>query len=88
MLTLFPLIQSSEKAAKSDVADDYDRAVRELVFEKRGQPTDRMKSQEELAREERERLEKLEVNQLQSCVLCQSIQVLGLSDNLLVKASF
>ena len=48
----------------SSAADDYDRAVRELVFEKRGQPSDRMKSEEEIAREERERLEKLEVSRL------------------------
>ena len=48
----------------SSAADDYDRAVRELVFEKRGQPSDRMKSEEEVAREERERLEKLEVSRL------------------------
>ena len=43
------------------VVDDYDRAVRELLFERRGQPADRMKSEIELAREERERLEKHEV---------------------------
>lgn len=41
--------------------DDYDRAVRELVYERRGQPTDRMKTEEEIAKEEKMRLEKLEV---------------------------
>ena len=35
--------------------------MRELAFERRGQPTDRLKSEEEMAREEKERLEKLEV---------------------------
>ena len=43
-------------------ADDYDVVVRELAFERRGKPTDRMKSEEEMAREEKERLEKLEVD--------------------------
>ena len=38
--------------------------VRELAFERRGQPTDRLKSEEEIAREEKERLEKLEVWEL------------------------
>ena len=45
-------------------ADDYDVVVRELAFERRGNPTDRMKSEEEMAREEKERLDKLEVNPL------------------------
>ena len=43
-------------------ADDYDVFVRELAFERRGQPTDRMKSEEEMAKEEKKRLDKLEVN--------------------------
>ena len=46
-------------------ADDYDVVVRELAFERRGNPTDRMKSEEEMAREEKERLDKLEVNPLE-----------------------
>lgn len=42
-------------------ADDYDVMVRELGFEIKAQPSEKMKTQEELAREERERLQKLEV---------------------------
>ncbi|XP_068709528.1 nucleolar protein 14-like isoform X2 [Montipora foliosa] len=42
-------------------ADDYDRAVRELAFELKGKATDRLKSEQELAKEEQERLEKLEL---------------------------
>ena len=38
--------------------------VRELAFERRGKPTDRLKSEEEMARDEKERLEKLEVREL------------------------
>jgi len=40
---------------------EYDRIVRELAFEKRARPTDRTKSEEEIALEEKEKLEKLEV---------------------------
>lgn len=44
--------------------DDYDIAVRELMFATRGKPTDRLKTEEELAKEEKERLEKLEADRL------------------------
>ncbi|XP_055618841.1 nucleolar protein 14 homolog [Toxorhynchites rutilus septentrionalis] len=40
--------------------DDYDRIMREMIFEKRGAPTDKLKSAEQLARIEKENLEKLE----------------------------
>ncbi|KAG8936172.1 nucleolar complex protein 14 [Tulasnella sp. 418] len=40
--------------------DDYDQFVRELVFEKRAKPTDRLKTEEETALEEKEKLEKAE----------------------------
>lgn len=43
-------------------SDDYDVTVRELAFEKRGQPTNRMKTEEEVAKEEKEKLEKLEAS--------------------------
>lgn len=39
--------------------------VRELGFEMKAQPSEKMKTPEEIAREEREKLQKLEV-----CVLC------------------
>ncbi|KAM4709591.1 nucleolar protein 14 [Discoglossus pictus] len=44
--------------------DEYDKIVRELVFEMKAQPSDRMKSEEELAKEEQERLQKLEADRL------------------------
>ncbi|XP_074640487.1 nucleolar protein 14-like isoform X2 [Tubulanus polymorphus] len=40
--------------------DDYDIAVREMAFELKGMATDRLKTEEELAKDEKERLEKLE----------------------------
>ncbi|CAC5420942.1 NOP14 [Mytilus coruscus] len=44
--------------------DDYDIAVRELQFEMKSKPTDRLKTEEELAKEEKERLEKQESDRL------------------------
>lgn len=41
--------------------DEYDMMVRQLGFEMKAQPSEKLKSEEELAREERERLQKLEV---------------------------
>eukprot|EP00842_Homolaphlyctis_polyrhiza_P004176 jgi/Hompol1/475/HPOL_004516-RA len=40
--------------------DDYDRFVRELTFDRRAQPTDRIKTSEEIALAEKLKLEKLE----------------------------
>ncbi|XP_067885088.1 nucleolar protein 14 [Heterodontus francisci] len=45
-------------------AGDYDIIVRELFFDMKAQPSDRMKSKEELAREEQERLQKLEAERM------------------------
>lgn len=39
---------------------DFDKTVKELAFEKRGQPTNRIKTEEELAQEELEELEEKE----------------------------
>ncbi|XP_006893679.1 PREDICTED: nucleolar protein 14 [Elephantulus edwardii] len=44
--------------------DAYDVMVRELGFEMKAQPSNRMKTEEELAREEQERLQKLEAERL------------------------
>ncbi|XP_040191272.1 nucleolar protein 14 [Rana temporaria] len=44
--------------------DDYDKIVRELGFEMKAQPSDRMKSEDEIAKEEQERLQKLEAERL------------------------
>uniref|UniRef100_A0A5F9CJ22 NOP14 nucleolar protein n=1 Tax=Oryctolagus cuniculus TaxID=9986 RepID=A0A5F9CJ22_RABIT len=44
--------------------DAYDMVVRELGFEMKAQPSNRMKTEEELAREEQERLRKLEADRL------------------------
>src|SRR5579872_5166202 len=43
---------------------EYDKAVRELAFEKRARPKDRAKTEEELALDEKQALEKAERKRL------------------------
>lgn len=62
--TIQNLLSKSEDKGGSKMVDDYDCSVRELQFERRGKPLNRMKTEEELAREEKERLEKLEVDRV------------------------
>ncbi|XP_056410979.1 nucleolar protein 14 [Hyla sarda] len=62
----------SHKAPKSErkeepekpKPDDYDMTVRQLVFDMKAKPSDKMKSEEEIAKEEKERLQKLEAERL------------------------
>lgn len=54
-------VTDSSTRTASGGGSDYDRVVRELVFERKAMATDRLKTTEELAREERDRLMKLEV---------------------------
>jgi hypothetical protein len=42
-------------------ADTYEKLVKEMVMDQRARPSDRTKTPEEIAQEEKERLEKLEV---------------------------
>ncbi|XP_053689392.1 nucleolar protein 14 homolog [Sabethes cyaneus] len=44
--------------------EDYDRVMREMIFERRGKPADKLKSEAELALIERQKLEKLEREKL------------------------
>ncbi|KAL5261013.1 hypothetical protein ACHWQZ_G006908 [Mnemiopsis leidyi] len=55
---LRPVVNTKKK-------DDYDIAVKSLIFEAKAKPTDRLKTDEELAKERRELLEKLEAQRLQ-----------------------
>jgi len=60
---IFPLVdavESSSKLANENEALDYDKQVRELAFDKRAKPKDRTKTEEELALEQKEALEKAE----------------------------
>ncbi|XP_049742593.1 nucleolar protein 14 isoform X1 [Elephas maximus indicus] len=58
-----PKSENKEKKEKPK-PDAYDVMVRELGFEMKAQPSDRMKTEEELAKEEQERLKKLEAERL------------------------
>ncbi|XP_057337915.1 nucleolar protein 14 homolog [Microplitis mediator] len=64
---LLPILSASKRTDESVVkpkADDFDRTVQELKFESRGNPSDRLKSDDEVAKEEREKLEALERDRL------------------------
>lgn len=65
---LLPIISASKKSSTDDdrpaKADAYDIAVRQLKFEARGNPTEKLKSEEEIAKEEKETLETLEADRL------------------------
>ncbi|GCB79755.1 hypothetical protein scyTo_0018804 [Scyliorhinus torazame] len=54
----------AEHKEEKPKAGDYDIIVRELFFDMKAQPSDRMKTKEELAREEEERLQKLEAERV------------------------
>ncbi|KAJ1723945.1 nucleolar complex protein 14 [Coemansia erecta] len=59
-----PMMKAADAGAIGDTAASSDRAydavVRELVFEQRARPQDRLKTEEEQARDEMERLERAE----------------------------
>lgn len=62
---LLPLVNSNNKKVEMEqTVDDYDKVMRELKFEARGIPSDRLKNEDEIAKEEREQLEKLEQDRL------------------------
>jgi nucleolar protein 14 len=52
--------KASENRQEEDDYQDYDKYVRELAFDQRAKPTDRTKTEEEIALEEKENLEKAE----------------------------
>ncbi|XP_054564408.1 nucleolar protein 14 isoform X2 [Eptesicus fuscus] len=56
--------QAQSRPQEKPQPDAYDRAVRELGFELKAQPSDRMKTEEELAKEEQERLRRLEAERV------------------------
>ncbi|KAK6242607.1 hypothetical protein SCA6_007996 [Theobroma cacao] len=53
-------VSQREEAYKQEQPDSYDKLVNELVLEMRARPSDRTKTPEEIAQEEREQLERLE----------------------------
>lgn len=65
---LLPIMSTSKNSAEDDSqpvkADAYDISVRQLIFEARGNPSEKLKSEEEIVQEEKEKLEKLEADRL------------------------
>lgn len=57
----FSLLNSSFQKQSDDMIDTYYKTMGELHFEPRARPSDRTKTPEEIAQEEREALEELEV---------------------------
>uniref|UniRef100_A0A672FR11 NOP14 nucleolar protein homolog (yeast) n=1 Tax=Salarias fasciatus TaxID=181472 RepID=A0A672FR11_SALFA len=58
------MVKKTPKATVVFQVDEYDMMVRELGFEMKAQPSEKMKTPEELAKEEREKLQKLEADRL------------------------
>ncbi|KAF3421845.1 hypothetical protein E2986_01393 [Frieseomelitta varia] len=64
---LLPIVSAANKNVEETThakTDDYDIAVRELKFEAKGTPSDKLKSEEEIVKEEKEKLEALEADRV------------------------
>ncbi|XP_024868644.1 nucleolar protein 14 homolog [Temnothorax curvispinosus] len=65
---LLPIMSVSKKSTEdideTTKADAYDIAVRQLKFEARGTPSEKLKSEEQIIQEEKEKLERLEADRL------------------------
>ncbi|NXI57063.1 NOP14 protein, partial [Chloroceryle aenea] len=59
-----PKSERKDKEIEKPKPDEYDMIVRELGFEMKAKPSERMKTEEELAKEEQARLQKLEADRL------------------------
>ncbi|KAJ0057210.1 hypothetical protein NL108_002157, partial [Boleophthalmus pectinirostris] len=64
MVKKTPKSDQTDKPEEKPKLDEYDMMVRELGFEMKAQPSEKLKTPEEIAREEREKLQKLEADRL------------------------
>lgn len=64
MVKKTPKMEQTDKPQDKPKLDEYDMMVRELGFEMKAQPSEKMKTPEEIAKEEREKLQKLESDRL------------------------
>lgn len=64
MVKKTPKAERVDKPEEKPKLEEYDMMVRELVFDIKAQPSEKMKTDEELAREENEKLQKLEADRL------------------------
>lgn len=62
---LLPVVNKLHRQeTENHVPDEYDRLVKEMIFSPRGEPTEKLKNEEDIARAEKERLEELERERL------------------------
>lgn len=63
---LIPIVNQMERTETPEKPemDDYDRLVKEMIFAPRGEPTEKLKTEEDLMQIEKEKLEKLEKERL------------------------
>lgn len=64
MVKKTPKGESADKPEEKPKLEEYDMMVRELGFEMKAQPSEKLKTPEELAREAKEKLQKLEADRL------------------------
>ncbi|XP_033845097.1 nucleolar protein 14 [Periophthalmus magnuspinnatus] len=64
MVKKTPKSDQADKPEEKPKLEEYDMMVRELGFEMKAQPSEKLKTPEEIAREEREKLQKLEADRL------------------------
>ncbi|XP_041826562.1 nucleolar protein 14 [Melanotaenia boesemani] len=64
MVKKTPKAEHVDKPEEKPKLEEYDMMVRELGFDMKAQPSEKMKTAEELAREENEKLQKLEADRL------------------------
>ncbi|XP_024521488.1 nucleolar protein 14-like [Selaginella moellendorffii] len=57
--------KASDADTEKEKPDDYDKLMKEMAFEIRAQASERLKTSEEIAKEEKERLEELEKKRIQ-----------------------
>ncbi|KAJ8985042.1 hypothetical protein NQ317_016953 [Molorchus minor] len=65
LLPLVSKIKKSDDKMEKPSTDDYDKVMRELRFEARGTVSDRLKTEDEIAKEEKEKLDQLEKDRLE-----------------------
>lgn len=64
---LFPAVKELQRENNEEHVepDEYDRLVKEMIFCPRGEPTQKLKNEEDIARMEKDRLDKLERERIQ-----------------------
>lgn len=64
LLPVIKTLKQSEKDKEMHQPDEYDKLVKEMIFSPRAEPAEKLKTEEEIARLEKEKLSKLERERL------------------------